>query len=154
MEAKEKYNIVRSSFMNHLGFLIVKLGYQIQIQEDDYTQPPYKQSIKIKLFKESINRTIFFMYQPHNGEEYAVFSITGEPLYSTIYINSYIKFHKERFPNIWNILGMKNSPGNTFEQKVENYFDLIEKILQNNLKGVIEGKEWISLPMDWGAIGK
>ncbi len=84
MEAIEKYKIIEESFVNHLGFLVANLSYDINIEKDDFSQPITKQLIRIQLKNQLLDRNIYFMYQPFNGNEYTVFMI--EKFFSSTYI--------------------------------------------------------------------
>ena len=155
METNEKYKIIEDSFLHYCGYLATDLDYQIEISKDDFSQPLYHQAIKINLLNKKIDRKIAFMYQPFNGGEYTIFHIKNIKDHDSIFIHSYLRLNNEGITFPWkDFRGMGDAPGNTFEEKVNNYFSFVSKLLNENLKEVVEGTHWIDLPTDWESMGR
>ena len=155
MKTKEKYKIIEERFQYHLGYLNSEQRYHIEELKDDFNQPQYKQAIEISLLDIHINRKLRFMYQPFNGREYTTFTIYKIDVFSFIALDSYFKFNKDGVSCPWkSFLSMGDVPGESFEEKVNTYFAFVAKLLKENLRLVIEGKEWIELPTDWEGIGR
>jgi hypothetical protein len=127
----------------------------MEVLMDDSNSVHFNQHIKIHLINQSIDRQIKFMYQPINGREYTIFIITNLFNRNFIALDSYFKFNKDGINCPWkSFLSMGDAPGESFEEKVNTYFAFVAKLLKENLRLVIEGKEWIKLPTDWEGIGR
>jgi len=48
-----------------------------------------------------------------------------------------------------NLLSLNQIEGNDIPEKFKNYCDYVVRILETDLKDVVEGKEWIDMPTDW-----
>jgi len=127
METIEKYKIIEDSFLYYCGYLATDLDYQIEISKDDFSQPLYHQAIKINLLNQKVDRKIEFMYQPFNGGEYTMFCIGKLLNNNYMFIHSYLKLNNKGITSPWkDFRGMGDAPGNTFEEKVNNYFQLFQ----------------------------
>lgn len=155
METNEKYTIIENSFQYYCGYLTTVLNYQIEIIKDDSSHPQNHQAIKINLFNQQLDRKIEFMYQPLNGGEYTIFCIGKFLNNNFLFIHSYLRLNNEGITFPWkDFRGMGDAPGETFKEKVDNYFLFVSKLLNENLKEVVEGTKWIELPTDWESIGR
>jgi hypothetical protein len=79
-------------------------------------------------------------------ENFVYFFIRDIKNSKCIHFDSYLKFkgyEKE------NILSLNQIEGKDIPEKFKNYCDYVVRILETDLKGVVEGKEWIEMPIDW-----
>lgn len=82
----------------------------------------------------------------YQHENFVYFFIRNINNNKCIHFDSYLKFKGYEKDNL---LSLNQIEGNDIPEKFKNYCDYVVRILETDLKGVVEGKEWIDMPIDW-----
>lgn len=82
----------------------------------------------------------------YQHENFVYFFIRDINNNKCIHFDSYLKFKGYEKDNL---LSLNQIEGNDIPEKFKNYCDYVVRILETDLKGVVEGKEWIDMPTDW-----
>ncbi len=85
-----------------------------------------------------------FEYRPIR--DYLYFYIIDIKNNKSIAFDSYLKYKGYEKDNL---LSLNQIEGKDIPEKFKNYCDYVVRILETDLKGVVEGKEWIDMPIDW-----
>ncbi len=82
-------------------------------------------------------------YQHENFVYFFIIDINNN---KCIHFDSYLKFKGYEKDNL---LSLNQIEGKDIPEKFKNYCDYVVRILETDLKNVVEGKEWIEMPIDW-----
>ena len=171
MEKQEAFQIVEKCVRNKFEYLIQK-GYTLSCVDYKYysmTGRPEgekrKEDLLIIYKNESIDRLvrIWYLFEDANFEPYNFISIRIEKSDDSLYLDEYLlKIEKERLgiTDPEESLKLKKEvinkkflldyyEGESMEEKVNKFLDFVIGLFETDLKGVIEGKEWIHIPFDW-----
>lgn len=104
-----------------------------------------KNNVPLINFKIKLNTGIQFELE-YQHENYVYFNIDDINNDKWFAFDSYLKFKGYEKDNL---LSLNQIEGNDIPEKFKNYCDYVVRILETDLKGVVEGKEWIDMPTDW-----
>ena len=109
-------------------------------------------SIRIQLKDEEIGREFSFRFQTYNGydkafiAEFVWFSIDSKDSLTRLNLGVYWQLKKGKQYRITSLINQVK--GSSFEERLRNYFEMVKDTLENDLKSVVEGKEWIEINYD------
>jgi|GEM_PF-2851281 len=142
-------NIFIKSFAKYINE-----GYTKVITEINLDTSQNLDSIRIQLKNDKIDREFSFRFQVYNGydkafiAEFVWFSMDKENSNNRLKLNDYWRRVKGDEKHIPASLTYQDNE-DTFEERLKNYFEIVIDTLENDLKTVVEGKEWIDLPFDF-----
>lgn len=145
------YEFVANRILKKFNFLI-RIGYQIKEVNFRYKAIEINthEDLKIMIDNMLIGRKISLLYIPNNDDGINI-EVLGVNIWNTkeggiFPIDSFMKlYHKDEYIE----LSLRSFEG-TFEEKLDQLLDYVVNIMQKYLMDVLEGKEWINVPMDWG----
>jgi hypothetical protein len=117
----------------------------------DFTETQELVFMKLQLKNDSLNRTFIFKFRVYGGlsnneiAEFVQFSIDNE-IGDHILFEHFWRLQKGKEYRIVSLINQVQ--GDTFEERLNNYFEIVKETLENDLKAVVEGKEWIDLRYD------
>ena len=143
---------VQSIFLESF-YEYIKKGYSKMSVKVDFEN--ITESCIIELKNSKIDRVLFFNFQLYSGPdkafvaEFVRFWIDKEDNAGTsLLLRDYwrrIKGNEEHIPASL----VHQGKGDIFEERLKNYFKIVKDTLENDLKAVVKGKEWIDLPFDF-----
>jgi hypothetical protein len=69
--------------------------------------------------------------------------------YNYMYLYSFLKTEL-KMPNWGEFTNLSNYEGNSLSEKISNFFKALDGVMDDKLKNIIEGKDWLDIPFDWG----
>ena len=134
------------SFIKYIEKKNVKMTVNVDFMEDQGFS-----FMEIQLKNDLIHRVLILRFRIYAGllnniiAELVQFLVEDENN-NHIYLENYWKLKKG---NKYRIVSLINQvEGVTFEERLKNYFEIVKDTLENELKSVVEGKEWIDLNYD------
>jgi hypothetical protein len=118
---------------------------------------PTTEDCMIDVVNKKNDRNLHFRFQTYNGpsrafvSELVWFSIDNILTINKSYYPSILlyEYWKRMKGNEYRIVSLINQvKGDTFAERLKNYFDIVKDTLENDLKEVVEGKKWIDLHYD------
>ena len=134
----ELVSIFQSTFEN----IQKKNNFQYK-EERELNNPIYGSLIRLYLTNKVYDIELYLKF---NYEDDVTFFINKISETKSISFSRYLK-HKEYEKDY--ILSLNHFEGDTIQERFKKYCDYVVRILETDLKNVVEGKEWIEMPIDW-----